>query len=100
MLSLPRFQTTPSQGKFALRAERRKGAQATRRHLFSVFFSWPLALRDELLARFPTKVRYDALNCGSRQVHSGRQAGIVDSSPLKRVNANKLTYMELLRPFT
>ena len=39
MLSLPRFQTTPSRGKFALRAGRRKGDQAT--------FSWPLALRDE-----------------------------------------------------
>ena len=71
MLSLHRFQTTPSRGKFELRAGRRKGAQATRRHLFSVFFSWPLALRDELLARFATKVRYDALNSGSRQVHSG-----------------------------
>ena len=71
MLSLHRSQTTPSRGKFALRAERRKGAQATRRHLFSLSFSWPLALRDELLARFATKVRYEALNCGSRQVHSG-----------------------------
>ena len=71
MLSLPRSQTTPSPGKFALRAGRRKGAQATRSHLFSLSFSWPLALRDELLARFATKVRYEALNCGSRQVHSG-----------------------------
>ena len=71
MLSLHRFQTTSSRGKFELRAGRRKGAQATRRHLFSISFSWPLALRDELLARFATKVRYEALNCGSRQVHSG-----------------------------
>ena len=62
MLSLPRSQTTPSRGKFALRAGQRKGAQATRRHLFSFFFSWPLALSDELLARFATRVRYEALN--------------------------------------
>ena len=35
MLSLPSSETTPSRSKFALRAGRRKGAQATRRHFFS-----------------------------------------------------------------